>query len=717
MPTVPTTFVPQATEAGAAQIVPFEATPGQPMQNLAPEQQVKMGAAMTDVGNVMYRIGSTIQDKMNEAAAKDADTQLLTYAQQVMRGQDGYLMSRGQDAETRFAIASSALADRAQGIIDSLGNDTQKSMFRQAAARNLAVFNGQMMDHRNTEVTKWKLASSQARQEQYMGQAVDNYKFIGQRQRMPDGTEQATGPFHENVAVMLRELDEQLALNGVPTNSDVANFARRTAITQVSEGVTKRLMTDQRYQDALNFLMDQKKAGNLETKVGEDLIARVTVARDAQMADELAESIKARGSLNTRAGSGNYMQPADAEQIMQDKDGAWRYVVKPYTPIVAPADGRVVEEKDDPTYGKVVAIEFADGTVGRFAGLESKMSVALGQAISRGSAVGFAGAGPDESGMEVSPFNSFTYTLERDGRRIDPATINSLQPGVAQSTTPPAGLDEAIGMARDGIANKAVREATINNLRKLYEQDRVAEVARVDRVSTALAQQMADGSAPNPQLLSQLPPDDAAKILKHRREVSSSAIMAQIAINGPMTREQLISAYHNGQLTNQDFLSQMAIAKGIETDPSIVDSDTFKQWLFDIERSDLVNFGKDDDAKQLEVLTLKSRIEERMRQRMKSEGKLSPLQQRQVLDEVAKDTVMLSDWFDDTERLSIMMTTEEMQSNAYVRVGSELVYLNTIPSDVYVEIFGALSSEGRRPTEFDIANNWVQLGKPKGIRK
>jgi len=113
MPQVPTSFVPQVGVSGEGANVQFVAPGVAPMQNLAAEQQIELGRTTQSVGQTLWRIGQIMTDDINSARAKQADTQFLDAANEILRGKQGYMYSRGQDAETQFQAAQDALAERA----------------------------------------------------------------------------------------------------------------------------------------------------------------------------------------------------------------------------------------------------------------------------------------------------------------------------------------------------------------------------------------------------------------------------------------------------------------------------------------------------------------------------------------------------------------------------------------------------------------------------
>ena len=73
MPTVPTSFVPQVAPQGGGDIGQFQAPGIAAAENLAGPQVARFGQAMVGAGNQAFRLGSAIQDGIDEAATKEAD--------------------------------------------------------------------------------------------------------------------------------------------------------------------------------------------------------------------------------------------------------------------------------------------------------------------------------------------------------------------------------------------------------------------------------------------------------------------------------------------------------------------------------------------------------------------------------------------------------------------------------------------------------------------
>jgi hypothetical protein len=110
MPTVPIIDSPSVSpEVGNAQ--PFVAPGVEPVKNFAPDQMVKQGTAVQNAGNTMMKIGEMIQDQIDDANTKAADSWYTSQAQNVLFDKDsGYLNSIGIKAKDGYAPTQEKLA-------------------------------------------------------------------------------------------------------------------------------------------------------------------------------------------------------------------------------------------------------------------------------------------------------------------------------------------------------------------------------------------------------------------------------------------------------------------------------------------------------------------------------------------------------------------------------------------------------------------------------
>jgi hypothetical protein len=291
MPTVPSSFVPQVGMAGEGASVPYQAPPVMPMDEAASKQQQELGRAMIAAGNTAYRLGSAIQDDIDDAATKEADTAFLKQAQDIMRGKSGYLNTTGKDAEASFQTAQDAMSSAAKNVMDGLGNDTQRRMFQQVAARNMVSFQGQMLDHRDRQVKVYATNEAAARADQYSDLAIMSY---AERNKTDvEGRPVGLVNYQANLAVAIQEVRKAASLNGIPEGSAQMKAMEQKVYDKVATGVVNDLMNSRQYGQAEAFLDDHP----VDPKVDTTLRSSVDANRQRTTVEELTASIMQRGVL------------------------------------------------------------------------------------------------------------------------------------------------------------------------------------------------------------------------------------------------------------------------------------------------------------------------------------------------------------------------------------------------------------------------------------
>ena len=292
MPTVPSSFVPQVGMAGEGASVPYQAPPVMPMDEAASKQQQELGRAMIAAGNTAYRLGSAIQDDIDDAATKEADTAFLKQAQDIMRGKSGYLNTTGKDAEANFQSAQDAMSGAAKGIMEGLGNDTQRRMFQQVASRNMVSFQGQMLDHRNSQVKNYAIKEAIARADTYCDQAILSSAEIGKTDD-PQQNDIHSKAFSVNMNVAFNEVNKAADLLGLPQDS-----AQRTAMVQqladkIGIGVVADLVQRKKFNEAEYYATNSTLSPALKDK----MISSIENNRERAVSAELTRSVIDRGVL------------------------------------------------------------------------------------------------------------------------------------------------------------------------------------------------------------------------------------------------------------------------------------------------------------------------------------------------------------------------------------------------------------------------------------
>jgi len=277
---------------------------------------VRFGQTMLASGTQAFRLGSAIQDDINtaqkrvqdeidEAHTKSVDIAFLQQATALMRGQNGYLRTSGQDAEAKYEETAQALSLAAQTALDGLQNTTQRKMLEPVLARNMMTFQAQALDHRDQEVKRFMANESNARAQQYASLAVDEFESRG----MPNS------PFEVNRGVAIREVQQAAARMGVPQDSAQMHALEVKVDTEITVGVVNRLMVDNRYEEAHEWIKAQREAKQLDRDTGDRLMASVDANRDRFLIDEYATTIKLYGRVGKRQDEEN--NAADRPQSLR----------------------------------------------------------------------------------------------------------------------------------------------------------------------------------------------------------------------------------------------------------------------------------------------------------------------------------------------------------------------------------------------------------------
>jgi hypothetical protein len=303
MPTVPTTFVPQVAPQGGGDIGQFAAPGVAPMENLAPRQQIELGRTMTQAGNVAFRVGSSLQDALDEAAAKEADVAVLTQFGELS---SAYLSTQGKESETQFQAASERLSQIGATAMDGLQTETQKRMFAPVLARNMASIQTRMVGHRNEQVKQYNVKEGIARGEMYADQAVVAYAnkdAINPMTGQPFGRDE----YDVNIGVALNSIRSAAAEMGIPADSAQVKQMEQRVYDKVATGVVGDLMRQNKYAEAQAFLDEMS---GVDPKTNETLRTSLDANRKRTTIEELTNSIRSQGVLNAKSDPETYGQVA-----------------------------------------------------------------------------------------------------------------------------------------------------------------------------------------------------------------------------------------------------------------------------------------------------------------------------------------------------------------------------------------------------------------------
>lgn len=704
MPTVPTTFVPQVTPSGGGDIGDFAAPPVQPMQNAAPEQVQQFGRAMTQAGNVAFSAGVAIQDAIDEAETKSSDVAFLERANDILRGQNGFLKTSGKQAETSFQATQDALSQAGQETMDRLQNQTQRRMFQNVLSRNMMTFQTQVLAHRDQEVKVYATNESKIRAQQYVNLAVQDYK--SRNQVGEDGL--PSGSFTSNMGVALNEARAAGRLMGFAEDSAQMRELENGVYTMATRGVVNRLMMDSDYQAGLEYVREQLDRGRIDASVADPMIASLDANRKKQMVEDLTVSIKTQGLLDSKAGTANFGEVVPNARY-DVKGKRLDMSVAPGTPINAPADGTIKSIKDN-----TVVVETADGTRYTLGNVDTWGMLEVGATVRKGGLVGAAG----KDGEAVDGLYPVGYSIVRNGEAIDPRNANSIIDLPRDEAQPPRSLTEALQVAAE-IPDAETRRLVQANLRSAYKQEKELQDyeygQRIESIEQYLAKPGSTVAQIPPEVFGALKPKDQERLLKGQREEDEVDVMLEIAIDPSIvTRDWLFD--NRNRMTRQTFNRLMNDAnspdnlKGASIDADQLNSELLANGLGELVRP------KTDEAKN-ESLVLRNLVEEALIN--EQSGRKEPLsrqEKRQVMDRVIMqygEMVYTPDYFADS-RKRIGALTDEEAATAYVMVDDDMVTLTDIPLSW---MMGTAIPEFRKvglpnPSMQQIADLWLRKGKP-----
>lgn len=317
MPTVPTTFVPQASPGGPVDIGQFQAPGVVPVENFAAQQQVQLGRAMTQAGDVMFRAGSAMQDDLDNANAKSGDVEGLKAANPIFQN---YMAAQGKDAEDGYAAAVDGVRSAFQAQIDRMPTATSKAMYQQVAARNLMQFESQMNAHRMKEARVYAKNESVARRDVRVQMAVNSVRQADEINPMT-GKKFGMAEMDVNLAVAVNEQREAMKLEGIAQDSAQWKLGEQQVYESALDGMTNALLADGKYAEAQQ-LIDRFADGRVGEKALKAMNQSLEANRQVALVEQLADSIRRDGYAHAAADPKQYPERDGTDVPPEDLRGA-----------------------------------------------------------------------------------------------------------------------------------------------------------------------------------------------------------------------------------------------------------------------------------------------------------------------------------------------------------------------------------------------------------
>jgi lysozyme family protein len=269
MPIVPIIDSPTvAPRAGEAQA--FAAPGVEPMKNFQPEQGAKLGAATQAAGQTMIKVGEMLQDQIDDANTKAADSWYTSQAQKILFDpKNGYLNSLGLKAKDGYLPTQEALAKVRQDAEVALTTPVQKQMFKAVVAKHEINFASQMDNHAVRQIRVYAAGESEARQTQYTDLAIAD----------PDPQRRLT---YTETAV--QEAKDRADLLQLPVDSVQRQSMIKGAYQAVHVGVADQLMLGNKFTEAKALVEKAFADGEMEGKTFAQLSKQIDLGYRKQQA-------------------------------------------------------------------------------------------------------------------------------------------------------------------------------------------------------------------------------------------------------------------------------------------------------------------------------------------------------------------------------------------------------------------------------------------------
>jgi murein DD-endopeptidase MepM/ murein hydrolase activator NlpD len=694
------------------------------MRNAAPEQMQEMGRAQLQAGTTVMRIGQRIQDEIDEAETKAADVAALRQAQEILRGENGYLRTTGKNAETQYQSAQEALAKVFQDTESQLTNDVQKRMFQQVATRNLLTLQGQMADHKFREVKVYSINESRSRMELYTAEAIQNYESRGQK----DENGAAIGAYNTAINTALAEADNLARLNGLDLEGSQAKALRNSVYSTVTMGVVSRLLDDDNPAAARAFYDEQVKAGRLDEQTALRLNSAIDGTEDKIEVVTAIERYTQGDIGQTEDGrtTASLIMPVDSTVVTSvvgdPRDKGKRahngidLAVPVGTKVRAPYNGEVIQTWNDDKYGGGMSmrVRLDNGDIVGFAhlsGFDAKVGdrVRQGQVVARSGDTGTGGP-------------HLHYTLKRNGKPIDPRTAGDIESGGGGGTpmqTTTDSLEKTLAaIDRDYADKPLIRDQIKAGVRQQWGQLRAIENERerelIDNAKEAWYKAGGDWRAIPNSTWAQLPEDVKFQLQKGLPRESSEETVLELIKNPQLVTPGNIEKYRD-KLSEGDYRQFYARAySSNETTVRAVSIDNQQlDGIFNangLGRLVSPKAGTEDAAASIKI---QNQIRDIIDTEQTVTGKeLTRDRKRQIMEQVIMDQAFVSEWGRDPRKPVALLTEDEM-AEAYVQVGGEEVKLTAIPAEQRRQITQTLTRRGRPVTEQAIAELWVKAGRPR----
>lgn len=635
MPTVPSSFVPRVDVQSEGE-VPFQAPPVEGVRNALPEQQIRFGLATTQAGNVAFRIGAQLQDSIDESGAKEADIKNYRSAQQVV---NSYLDTNGKDSELQYRAAVDSLSTIANNTIDSLPNKTQKEMASASISRSTLALQGRIDQHRREQAKVYSIEMNAASSAIKEDAAIESF----------DTMSKPNGAFQVDRNLALIAIRNVGIAKGYPIDSPQMQALEIGVDTRITYGVVQRMIAKNDFQDGINLVNKEVKAGRIDSKVSNLLMNSLVSNQMLQSSEEASSSIINEGMAKAPAWFGNYAEiTAGGKRIADTKistDGIITTSQTVYSDlgidmvtggeseVYSPNGGTITEISADE-----ITIRLDDGNIASISQFGSTKSY-KGQIVNKGQVIAISDAKKD--------IHYSLAKIDSEGNKqfFSPDTVHMFKKSNRlEKAMPPESLSEALAIA-GSIEDKELQKRTKQLIRQKWaERDAMNRNAYNDLLNGQI-EKLASGTLLQPSSeFGALKPSDRQKLIGGFAKENSANLMFNYMTNPAILTPEWLSENMN-DMTPQAYKSfSSELDKRMKNNGILLEA-TIDQSQLEAVMNNAGMSGMYDNAASSEVksnfVNFKSYVETQIHlQQTLKKGKLSMEEKKKIYQDACRDKVM-----------------------------------------------------------------------------
>jgi lysozyme family protein len=608
MPTVPIIDSPSVNpDVGSAQ--PFAAPGVEPMKNFAPEQMSKQGAATQAAGQTMIKVGEMLQDQIDDANTKAADSWYTSQAQKVLFDpKEGYLNSIGIKAKDGYIPTQEALTKIRTDAETSLTNDVQKRMFAQVAIKHEINFATQMDTHAVKQIRVYAAGESEAREKQYVDLAIAD----------PVGRA-------NYVATAVQEAKDRADLFQLPENSAQRKAMVQGAYQSVHVGVANDMMFNNKFGETKTYLDKAFKDEQMDSKTYQTLSKQVDAGwrkeKSVTLGDAIFKSGQALDQVDPASVIDYVINKHEGGYVADDAGaGPTKYGINGKANGLTPkqVENLTLDQARDiyrKKYWNAIDADKLDPSI---------RAMAFDTAVNQG--VGVAKKLIEQSGGDITKFAQLRKEEYAGLVKKNPAKYQQYEKGwmgrVDDFEASAQGKSQSLSsmLARtDSIPDLEDREMTRTRIKSQWAeketvttQDYQQKVTKAQDIAFA-----SEGGWANvpPQLWGELKQSDKAAMM-NRPKNSDSNTLLNLQQNPELWVPGKIEKFRS-LLSESDYRAFVAKGSGADGSSKIlaatIDQDQMKNGLLQAGLDDLINPKKDSDEEK-ERIRLNSRFEQEINQ-------------------------------------------------------------------------------------------------------